>query len=147
MANTRVSPEAFEQISNWLKKEGYESIFVSDLSKYKNKKLKFPSKTIMISFDDGYEDNFLYAFPLLKKYDFKATIFIITSKISTDPSNGYLSWAQLKEMVQSNYVEIQSHSHTHSYCYTSIKLRLSTPRSFGFYWASYTFTGPDSRWI
>jgi len=132
LPNTRVNPKAFEQILIWLKKEGYKSIFISDLLKYKNKKLKLPSKTIILTFDDGYVDNYIYALPLLKKYGFKATISIITSKISSKPQNGYLSWVQLKEMIQSKFIQIQSHSHTHSYCYVSDKIT--------------TFNSPSSLW-
>jgi peptidoglycan/xylan/chitin deacetylase (PgdA/CDA1 family) len=118
----RVTSKNFEEILIWLKKEGYQSIFISDLLKYNSKEIKHYPKLIVLTFDDGYVDNFINAFPLLKKYGFKGTIFVITSKISDKSSNAYLSWEQIKEMISSGYIEIQSHSHTHRYCYISNKI-------------------------
>lgn len=121
-ANDRTTPEAFEEMLIWLKKEGYQSIFVSELIGFSKMGTKNLPKMIVISFDDGYLDNYTRAFPLLIKYGFKATIFVITSKIFSKPSNGYLSWQQLKQMVESGYIEVQSHSHSHKYCYISDKI-------------------------
>jgi hypothetical protein len=121
-AHDRTTPEAFEEMLIWLKNEGYQSIFVSELIGYSNKEATNSPKTIVISFDDGYLNNYTHAFPLLKKHGFKATIFVITSKLFSKPSNGYMSWQQLKQMVESGYIEVQSHSHTHKYCYISDKI-------------------------
>ncbi|MCL2518286.1 MAG: polysaccharide deacetylase family protein [Oscillospiraceae bacterium] len=65
---------------------------------------------LFITFDDGYEDNYYNAFPIIKQYGVKVTIFMITSLIDTD---GYLTSAQIREMSDSGLVSFGSHSHTH----------------------------------
>ena len=57
-----------------------------------NKK-RIPHKTVSITFDDGYKNNYLCAYPILKKYNFPATIFIITSVVGEDE---YLSWDEIR---------------------------------------------------
>lgn len=114
----RVSPAEFEKLLIWLKKERYEPIFVWELPKYSVEKPP-TRKRIMLTFDDGYSDCYTAVFPLLKKYKTKATIFVITSKVSDISSGGYLSWSQIREMIASGFVDIQSHSSFHNYCYVS----------------------------
>ena len=82
---------------------GYEFIFADEFA-YSD------TPTIMLTFDDGYEDNYTELFPLLKKYNSKATIFMITSAID---SEGYLSSEQIKEMAESGLVRFASHTHDH----------------------------------
>src|SRR5690606_36727505 len=64
----------------------------------------------MLNFDDGFTDHYSVAFPLLKKYEKKATFFIISGKPSQDA--GYANWEQLKEMVADGQ-EIAAHTVTH----------------------------------
>lgn len=73
---------------------------------------KLPSKTIAITFDDGYENNYTSAYPVLKKFGLQATIFIIPAMIGTD---GYLTWDQVIEMSESGFIAIGSHTMTHSW--------------------------------
>lgn len=72
----------------------------------------------MLTFDDGYYNNYYYAYPLLQKYKCKAVISPIAyysefysndNKLSV--SYSHCTWAQLKEMIGSGYVEIQNHSY------------------------------------
>ena len=67
-------------------------------------------KPVMLTFDDGYIDNYEYLFPLLKKYHVKVTLFMIAGKIGEE---GYLSPSQLREMSDSGLVSVQSHTMTH----------------------------------
>lgn len=67
-------------------------------------------KSIILTFDDGYEDNYTQMFPILKKYNAKATVFMITSKINTP---GYLTEDMIREMAASGLVQFGSHTHTH----------------------------------
>ena len=78
-----------------------ESAFITDVG----------GNAVYITFDDGYEDNYTYAFPLMKKYNIKATIFIITDLIG---EKGYLNENQIKEMVSSGLVSFQCHTSSHA---------------------------------
>ena len=98
-----VRPVDFEDQLKMLNSYDYEYIFADEFA-YSDK------PAIMLTFDDGYEDNYTELFPLLKKYNAKATIFMITSSIDTP---GYLSSGQIKEMADSGLVRFASHTHDH----------------------------------
>ena len=92
----------FEKQMKYLRDNGYTSIFL-------NENPAAVSKPVIITLDDGYVDNFTYAYPILEKYNMKATIFIITDFIGAE---GYLSVSQMKSMQK--LVSFQSHTVTHS---------------------------------
>lgn len=100
-----VSPAELENQLIYLSENGYTPIFFSDLDK-----LSSIEKPVILSFDDGYSDNYTELFPLLKKYNCKATVFVIASAIGT---GHMMSAEQIKEMADSGLVEIQSHTMTH----------------------------------
>ena len=78
-----ITPENFEKQMRYLKDKGYNVIPLDELvAGIKNKK-KFAHNTVVITIDDGYENNFTYAYPVLKKYGFPAIIFLITNQIGT----------------------------------------------------------------
>ena len=68
-------------------------------------------KPVILTFDDGYNDNYSELFPLLQKYETKATVFVITNNLSYNPN--FMTWEQAKEMADSGLVDIQSHTVTH----------------------------------
>lgn len=113
-----ISPTLFEEDLKYLKNNNYTTITVSDLIDYVYNDGTLPEKPIMLTFDDGYYNNYYYAFPLLEKYECKAVIspiahmtelFTVNEDISV--SYGHISVDNIKEMVQSGYVEIQNHSY------------------------------------
>lgn len=75
--------EEFEKQLQWLKSEGYQSISPEQLVAWYYDGAALPEKSVMLTFDDGYMSNYIYAYPLLKEYGFTAVIFSVTGKIST----------------------------------------------------------------
>lgn len=118
-----IDPALFESDLKYLKKNGYTTMFLSDLIDCVKNGTPFPKKPILLTFDDGYYNNYLYAFPLLKEHKMKAVISIIgrytdqyTEKDSNQPSYSHVTWNQINEMIASNYVEIQNHTYNmHTY--------------------------------
>jgi peptidoglycan/xylan/chitin deacetylase (PgdA/CDA1 family) len=107
-----ISPEYFEQQIKYLSDEGYQSVTPEDLYQAIENKTKLPPKPVLLTFDDGYEDFYTNAFPILKMYNFKATIFVITGFVS-EPDGRYLTWDQIKELDRSGLITIGSHTISH----------------------------------
>lgn len=135
------TPEHFESQLIWLKKNGYHSLSLNEFAQHLSG--IDVGKAVLITFDDGYLNNWVYAFPLLKKYGFKATIFLVTSwlnqgdirpnadmtgplpecpdhhqcekRINAGHSDAVvLRWSEVKAMKASGLVEFHSHTHTHT---------------------------------
>ena len=105
-----VTPEQFEKQLIFLKQHGYTIISQQDALAALTAQKSPIKKPVLLTFDDGNADNYTALFPLLKKYQAHALIFLITDKVGTE---GHLSWEQIKEMQASGWVEFGSHSHTH----------------------------------
>jgi peptidoglycan/xylan/chitin deacetylase (PgdA/CDA1 family) len=105
-----VAPENFESQMEFFRKNHYNVVGLDRIVSYMQKKEKMPARTVAITFDDGYYNNYKYAYPVLKKYNFPATIFMITSKIGQD---GWCGWKELKEMSDSGIITIGSHTKSH----------------------------------
>lgn len=80
-----------------------------DFMKAKRGKMELPAKPIILTFDDGYEDNYTDLLPILEEYGMKATVYVITNEIGQP---GYLNWEQLRAM-QDRGIEIGSHTANH----------------------------------
>lgn len=106
-----VPPREFEIQLAYLRDAGYTSITLDDLLQHLTAGHPLPDKPVILTFDDGYLDNYLYAFPLLRQYGFSGTFFVITSLLD-EARPGYISWEQAQQM-QENGMDIQSHSLSH----------------------------------
>lgn len=105
----RVPVENFKEQMDYLKNTGYETLTPEEYyAAITTGKTKY-QKPILVTFDDGYDDNFTAAFPILKQNNQKAVVFMIISCID---KAGFLSAAQIKEMAQ-NGVCFQSHTMNH----------------------------------
>lgn len=117
------TPQSFEENIKVLLKNGYTFMSFKELNDSLNGTASLPSKPILITMDDGYYSNYEYIFPILQKYDIKASIFIVTDKIGKEiDGKKYLSWEQCKEMQKSGLVEIFSHSKRHVF-YNKLPVR------------------------
>ncbi|MBL8013702.1 MAG: polysaccharide deacetylase family protein [Candidatus Omnitrophica bacterium] len=106
-----VSQKSFDWQMKFLRKHGYQVISVEDLVQGIARGVQFARNTVVITFDDGYADNYFIAFPALKKYGFPATLFMVSSFVGRP---GYLTWSQLMEMHNSR-ITVASHTRTHQY--------------------------------
>jgi peptidoglycan/xylan/chitin deacetylase (PgdA/CDA1 family) len=112
VSSLSVSPKNFQKQMQFLSRYNYNVISLKELVQSINKKEKLPKNTVVLTFDDGYQDNYIYAYPVLKKYNFPATIFVIVNAIGKER---YLNYIQIKEMVSSGIIEIGSHSLSGTY--------------------------------
>ena len=113
-----ISPETFENDIKYLSENGYKSVTAKQLIEFTNKGTPLFDKSVMITFDDGYESFYAYAFDILKKYNFTAVLSVIGSqadKYSSINDHNILysncSWDQLKQMQDSGIVEIGNHTY------------------------------------
>lgn len=120
-----IKPEKFEADIKMLKNSGFNVISLNQLILAMEGKAKLPNNAVVITFDDGIESFYKYAYPILKKYNVPATNFIITSRTEAyKPSKkdfNPLSKQEIQEMHKSGLVEIHSHTHdSHSYVYKNV---------------------------
>ncbi len=133
-----VSPENFTSHMEYLAAAGYTTLAADDFLDFLLGRRRIPSKSVLITFDDGYLDNYIHAYPVLYRLGLRATIFAVTSwighglaRIGTRPIcpdhktctaaivGGYpdsvmLRWAEIEEMEASGAIETHSHTHTHT---------------------------------
>ena len=113
-----VTPKLFEADLIALRDNGYTAITFGDVENYVRQGLELPEKPVVITFDDGYLSNYLYAYPLLKKYDMKAVIFAVgvttgrdTYKDTGKRINPHFDYDEAREMYESGIIDIQSHTY------------------------------------
>lgn len=106
-----VSPENFFKQMEFLKKHNFNVIGLDELTQGIKSGHSFRHKTVVITLDDGYADNYYHALPILKEFQFPVTLFISPGFLET---KGFLTWAQLKEMVLQG-ITIGSHTISHTY--------------------------------
>lgn len=131
----------FEDQLKWLSERKYQSLTCAEFAGHLNGQA-VPKNSVLITFDDGYLDNWVYAYPLLKKYGFNAVVFLVTSWINDGPVRGnsddavvpdtpshteceqlieagqsdkvILRWSEIQRMQADGTFEFHSHTHTHT---------------------------------
>jgi peptidoglycan/xylan/chitin deacetylase (PgdA/CDA1 family) len=93
--NLTVPTETFRQQMQDLKDRGYQTASIVQLASFFDEGVAIPKKSILLTFDDAYEDVYLNAFPILKEFGFKATVFTPTGLVN---NYDYLNWNQVSEM-------------------------------------------------
>lgn len=138
-----VSLVHFEKLCQHLVKKSYTTHFLSGWYNYFSSPTKKDSRKLVLTFDDGYLDNWVYVYPILKKYGLKGTIFINPEFV--DPGNtirynlddvesgkvkreelqtlGFLNWPEIQSLDASGVIDIQSHSMSHNFYFRSDKIK------------------------
>lgn len=109
--NLSIPPETFRIQMEYLYHNGYTTIDLYDLSRAIADKQELPAKPIILTFDDGYLDNYENAYPVLQEFGFKGTFFIPTEFIDIG-REGYMTWPIIKEMAANGH-RFEPHSRTH----------------------------------
>ena len=107
-----VAPDNFARQMEFLRDAGYSVISLGELVENIKKGRGYIPKTVVITFDDGYRDNYLNAFPVLSKYDIPATIFLITGYVGENPD--YVNWDQVRLMMKNN-IDFGGHTRNNAY--------------------------------
>lgn len=107
----RMPPDQFEAQMAYLQDQRYQSVTLDQLYQAEYFGGTLPTKPFVITFDDGYVDNYTTAFPVLKRYGFTATVFMVSSYINGE---GFLSWPQLKVLAANGW-QIEGHTAHHPY--------------------------------
>ncbi len=131
--------QLFDQQMRYLKKKGCNTISLSELYAYMLNGEAIPPNSLVLTFDDGYLDNWVAVSPILKKYGFRGTVYVNPEFV--DPCDkirptlddlwsgniseqeiewhGFLSWAEMIELEKDGTLEIQSHAMTHTWYFSS----------------------------
>lgn len=125
----------FESHISFLKSKGYVSLTIKEYYDHLIAGEPLPERSVLFTFDDGYLDNWVYVFPILKKYGMRGTIFVnpefvdpsIICRPNLDdyklgkitepelPGMGFLSWTEMRAMESAKVMDIQSHGMTHTW--------------------------------
>jgi len=109
----RITPDSFRRQMVFLKENNYKVVSLKRLIELKMQaKEESAAPLVSLTFDDGYIDNFEQVFPILREFNFPATIFVIAGKIGKE---GFLDYRQLKEMIASGLITVGSHTMSHRY--------------------------------
>ena len=103
-----VAPAMFEKQMDMLSRMGYKAVTLKQMTQFVDGKNTI-SQNIAITFDDGYDDIYTQAYPIMKKYGFVGTIYLIVDSIDKP---GYMTKEQVKELIDAGF-ELGSHTLNH----------------------------------
>ena len=113
-----LTPSQLEEVFMYIKQCGYTAVSVKQLCEFVENNVPLPEKSLLITFDDGYYNNYCYAYPLLEEHEMNAVISVIgvyTERESEEdfqsPAYSNLKWEQIREMSSSEYIEIGNHTY------------------------------------
>lgn len=104
-----VNTGQFSKQMKYLHSHGYHSINLKQFDTYMKQGKPAADKLVLLTFDDGYSNNYEKAFPILEKYGYTATLFVITDWVNSKP---YMNWTQIKALEKAGW-DIMPHSRTH----------------------------------
>ena len=115
----------FRAQMQYLKDKAYNVISMQDLLNFFEQGIKPPKKSVLLTFDDGYDDFYIEAYPILREFGYPATVFIPTGLMN---NLGYLSWSEISEMTASR-ISFSNHTWSHKNVKTKedvLKMEIST---------------------
>lgn len=110
-----LTPDAFTQHLEVLKANHYHVISMQEFIGFLNGQRSVPPDAVVITFDDGYESFYKYAYPLLKEENMVATNFIIVSYLETNPGIPFLKWNEIKQMKNDGFSFYSHTDHSHDF--------------------------------
>jgi peptidoglycan/xylan/chitin deacetylase (PgdA/CDA1 family) len=133
--------QVFEDQMRWLKRHGFVTVTLSDLYDHIFNGKALPRRSLILTFDDGYSDNWIFAYPILRKYGFKGTVFVNPefvdrrdvvrkrldeldpeASLAPEDTRGFLSWNEMAEAEKEGVFDIQGHAMTHTWYPVSEKI-------------------------
>ena len=114
-----ISPQMLEDDLKIIREMGFTTITSKDLIAYKENNVPLPEKSVILTFDDGYFNNYTYVYPLLEKYNMKAVLSVV-GKFTDQYSNAdeplsnrysHITYDQIKQVSSSSVMEIANHSY------------------------------------
>ncbi|RZJ29017.1 MAG: polysaccharide deacetylase family protein [Flavobacterium sp.] len=105
-----ISKEKLITHLEYLRDNGYKTMWLSQVDEFQKLKKPLPPKTVVLTFDDGYKNNYTELFPLLKQYDMKATCFMVLGRIgqNIDWPGQYVN-DTMELMTKDQLIEVGSH--------------------------------------
>lgn len=111
-SNTLCIPiDEFSKQMSFLKKEGYRPVTMEQVLKFINYQEPLPKKAVAITIDDGYRSVYELVYPIMRRHNFRATLFIYTAFIGNSPNA--LTWEQLRELSEAGF-EVEAHTISHT---------------------------------
>lgn len=112
VGSMNMTPERFESQMKYLKDSGFTIIPLQEAVAYlQGKSSSLPTKSVVITADDGWKSVYTYMLPIVKKYNIPVTLFIYPQTISAGKNS--LTWDELKELKQTGLFDVQSHTYDH----------------------------------
>ncbi|MBI3443190.1 polysaccharide deacetylase family protein, partial [Candidatus Woesebacteria bacterium] len=108
--NLTVDTETFKNQMQYLADKGYKTLAMTDLTGFFENGSSISKKSVLLTFDDGYDDFATNAVPILRQFGFKATLFTPTGLINNP---GYLSWSQVADIASGGLIEFANHTWSH----------------------------------
>ena len=118
--STATPPTVFRRHLEWLSERGWRTLSTEEFSFYMRTGKAFPSRSFVITFDDGYESVASVALDMLKEFGYRAIAFISTGLLRQGEDAAldkdmscFMSWSQARELQAGGVIDLQSHTHSH----------------------------------
>ena len=116
-SSTSISGEAFEADLRYLRAQGYQAVTITALAAFVHQGEPLPERPVVLTFDDGYYNNYSVGLSLAEQYGMPIAVSVIgkdteiwSENLAIDEQHGHVTWEQIREMAESGFVEILNHT-------------------------------------